>query len=63
MALAAERVVAGAHAQAARLMEEILARAPAGQAGWRLPVEPLLHVTAHPDVWAAALSLVRNRAA
>jgi hypothetical protein len=44
-------------------MEEILARAPAGQAGWRLPVEPLLHVTAHPDVWAAALSLVRNRAA
>jgi DNA-binding winged helix-turn-helix (wHTH) protein len=63
MALAAERVVAGAHAQAARLMEEVLARAPAGQAGWRLPVEPLLHVTAHPDVWAAALSLVRNRAA
>lgn len=60
---AAQLVVAGAHPMAARIVEEALADAPPGNAGWLLPIEPLLHVTAHPDVWARALSHLRNRAA
>lgn len=60
---AAQLVVAGAHADAARIIDETLAGAAAGNAGWLLPIEPLLHVTAHPDVWARALSHLRNRAA
>ena len=31
-----------------------LVAAPAGNAGWLLPIEPLLHVSAQPDVWAPA---------
>jgi DNA-binding winged helix-turn-helix (wHTH) protein len=59
---AARLSLAGAHAEAARALEDALAQAPAGNAAWLLPVEPLLHVTAHPDVWARALAHVRNRA-
>ena len=63
MVRAAQLVVAGAHADAARLVGEALAAAPPGNAGWLLPVEPLLHVAAQPDIWARALALLRNRAA
>ena len=45
---AARLAVAGAHIEAAGTLEEALAGAAAGNAGWLLPVEPLLHVTAHP---------------
>ena len=31
--------------------------------GWFVPVEPTLHVTARPDVWAEALARLRHRAA
>jgi DNA-binding winged helix-turn-helix (wHTH) protein len=55
--------VAGAHAEAAQALEEALAGAAPGNAGWLLPVEPLLQVTAHPDIWARALAHLRNRAA
>ena len=60
---AAQLVLAGAHTEAARIVDDALARAAPGNAGWLLPVEPLLHVTAHPDVWARALAHLRNRAA
>ena len=62
MAMAAERVCAGQHAQAARAIETALDEAAAGSAGWLLPIEPLLHVSAHPQVWARALAQLRNRA-
>lgn len=60
---AAHLVITGAHADAARIVEEAMADAAAGDAGWLLPIEPLLRVTAHQDVWARALSHLRNRAA
>jgi hypothetical protein len=53
----------GAHADAARTVAAALAAAPAGNAGWVLPVEPLLHVSARPDAWGGALAYLRNRAA
>ena len=60
---AAVLALRGAHAEAARGVDDALAGAPAGSAGWLLPVEPLLHVTAHPDVWAPALERLRTRSA
>jgi DNA-binding winged helix-turn-helix (wHTH) protein/Flp pilus assembly protein TadD len=51
------------HERAARVMEAALMTAAAGDAAWILPVEPLLHVTARPDLWARPLALVRERAA
>jgi DNA-binding winged helix-turn-helix (wHTH) protein len=59
---AAQLAVAGAQAEAARILDDALAAEPAGNAAWLLPIEPLLQVTAHPDVWARALARVRNRA-
>ena len=53
----------GGGADAARLVERALVEAPPGSAGWLLPLEPLLHVTALPEPWAAALARLRNRAA
>jgi DNA-binding winged helix-turn-helix (wHTH) protein len=55
--------LSGKHHEAATLVEDALAAAPAGNAGWILPVEPLLHVSAHGDVWARALARLRARAA
>jgi DNA-binding winged helix-turn-helix (wHTH) protein len=60
---AAQLVVAGAHSEAARILDDALAVAAPGNAGWLLPIEPLLHVTARPDMWARALAHLRNRAA
>jgi DNA-binding winged helix-turn-helix (wHTH) protein len=60
---AAQLVVAGAHSDAARILDEALASATAGNAAWLLPVEPLLQVKAHPDIWARVLARLRNRAA
>ena len=51
------------HTRAAEIVGEALAGAAAGNAGWLLPLEPLLHVTAHPDIWARVLAHLRNRAA
>jgi hypothetical protein len=53
----------GAHAEAAALVDRALAAAPPGNAGWLVPVEPLLNVSAHPVVWIPALSRLRTRAA
>jgi DNA-binding winged helix-turn-helix (wHTH) protein/Tfp pilus assembly protein PilF len=63
MVRAAQLVLAGAHADAARIVEDALAGAAPGNAGWLLPIEPLLHVNSHPDVWTRALSHLRHRAA
>ena len=60
---AARLVVAGAHTEAADIVDDALTSAGAGNAGWLLPIEPLLHVAAHPDIWARALAHLRNRAA
>jgi DNA-binding winged helix-turn-helix (wHTH) protein len=50
------------HAAAAHLVDEALGAAAPGNAGWILPVEPLLHVSAHQQVWASPLSRLRARA-
>jgi len=63
LCLAAQRALAGDHAAAASIVEDALASAPPGNAGWLLPIEPLLDVGARPDCWARALARLRNRAA
>lgn len=52
----------GQAAFAAQLVDGALTSAPPGNAGWLLPIEPLLNVSKNPDVWASALSRVRARA-
>jgi DNA-binding winged helix-turn-helix (wHTH) protein len=59
---AGELVRDGAHEKAAHLVANALATSPPGNAGWLLPLEPLLHVTSRPAVWAGALAHLRNRA-
>jgi DNA-binding winged helix-turn-helix (wHTH) protein len=49
-------------ARAADTMAGALAEAPSGNAGWLLPIEPTLHVSAHPAAWSDALATLRNRA-
>jgi DNA-binding winged helix-turn-helix (wHTH) protein/Flp pilus assembly protein TadD len=55
--------MAGRHHEAAALLDEALTTAPAGNAAWLLPVEPLLHVSAQSTIWAPALARLRTRAA
>jgi tetratricopeptide (TPR) repeat protein len=64
MAHAARSVLAGSHADAARLVDAAIGAAAAGSsAGWILPVEPLLDVRSHPAAWGAPLARLRTRAA
>ena len=60
---AAVLVMAGDPEDAMRLVEHALTVAPPGNAGWLLPVEPLLNVASAPDTWAPALARLRTRAA
>jgi hypothetical protein len=55
--------MAGDPEDAMRLVDHALTVAPPGNAGWLLPVEPLLNVAAAPDTWAPALTRLRTRAA
>jgi len=56
--------LAGRHAAAAGLVHAALQSAATGtSAGWTLPIEPLLHVSAHPAEWEDVLALLRTRAA
>ena len=48
---------------AAAAVDAALSAAEPGNAGWLLPVEPLIHPSGAPDVWSAALSRLRGRAA
>jgi DNA-binding winged helix-turn-helix (wHTH) protein len=50
------------HADAAQIYIDTVAAARAANAGWILPVEPVLHVAERPDVWSAVLTMVRQRA-
>ena len=54
---------AGKHSDAASIVDQALDAAPPGNAGWLLPVEPMLQVSSHPDIWASALTRLRARAA
>jgi DNA-binding winged helix-turn-helix (wHTH) protein/Flp pilus assembly protein TadD len=59
----ARLALTGDEASAARLLDQALAAAPPGNAGWLLPVEPLLNVAATPEIWASVLARLRTRAA
>jgi tetratricopeptide (TPR) repeat protein len=63
VAQAASLVMTSAHAEAATIVASALSNAEPGNAGWFVPVEPTLHVTARPDVWADTLARLRHRAA
>jgi hypothetical protein len=53
---------AGDAAGTARLVAAALAAAPAGNAGWLLPIEPLLGVQRHRAAWTPALAILCTRA-
>jgi DNA-binding winged helix-turn-helix (wHTH) protein len=55
-------VDAGDDAGAARLVGAALKAAPSGNAGWLIPVDPLLKVQHHPEVWAGILAKLAARA-
>jgi len=63
MVEAAALVQQGRHDDAARRCGDALALAEPGQAGWIIPVDPLLHASAHRDAWARTLAMLRDRAA
>jgi DNA-binding winged helix-turn-helix (wHTH) protein len=63
LAVAIRLAVDGDHTEAARSIGDALAVADEGNAFWLLPVEPLLRVTARPDLWAEPLARLRSRAA
>ena len=48
---------------AVRLVADALATAPPGRVGWTIPIDPLLGVHRHPDLWAGVLAQLRARAA
>jgi hypothetical protein len=60
VAAAALRVARGEGAGAADLVTRALAAAP-WRHGWRLAIEPLLHVERDPAAWANGLVIVRRR--
>ena len=63
MAHAALLVVEQDPGRAAQLLDSTLEQLPAGSACWTVPVEPLLRVSAHPEVWRPVLARLRSRAA
>jgi tetratricopeptide (TPR) repeat protein len=44
-------------------IERALIQAATGNAGWLLPVEPMLNITSRPELWLSVLGLLRRRAA
>ncbi len=53
----------GGAGTAAAAIEQVLAAAPQGNAGWLLPVEPILGVARCPETWMRVLARLRSRAA
>ena len=53
---------AGRHRDAAEIYRGALASGHRAHAGWILPVEPILHVSARTDIWDDILAIVRERA-
>lgn len=62
MAKAAVMAASGNLEVAVALVSDALLAAPEGNAGWLIPVDPLLNVHRHPDAWAPVLAKVRERA-
>jgi DNA-binding winged helix-turn-helix (wHTH) protein/Tfp pilus assembly protein PilF len=60
---AALMAVTGAAGEAAPLLDEALSAAPGGSAGWTIPVDPLLNVSAREQAFALVLARLRTRAA
>jgi tetratricopeptide (TPR) repeat protein len=56
------RALLGRSAFAAETIDRALASAPPGNAGWLIPVEPILQVSANPEAWAPVLDRLRSRA-
>jgi len=54
---------AGGAEEAAPLLDEALAAAPGGSAGWTIPIDPLLNVVAREPAFANVLARLRTRAA
>jgi tetratricopeptide (TPR) repeat protein len=52
----------GEATEAARIVDDALAAAAPGNAGWLLPIEPMLQVAANAEIWAPALARLRTRA-
>jgi tetratricopeptide (TPR) repeat protein len=47
---------------AASVLHTALEQQPTGSGGWTVPVDPILHVSAHPEPWDPVLRLLRSRA-
>lgn len=62
MAHAALRVQAGDVIGAVSIMVAALTDAPPGNAGWLIPLEPLLRVQEHRDAWTPVLAMLHQRA-
>lgn len=62
LARAGVYVAAGEVANAVQCVSTALAAAPPGNAGWLLPIEPLLNVRLHPPAWATELATLCARA-
>ncbi len=52
----------GRPGEAAARVAEWLGHAAPGSTGWLIPVDPHLHVAAHPEAWASVLATLRARA-
>jgi len=50
-------------ADSVQVVDQALIDAPPGNAGWLIPIEPLLGVPARPDAWGTVLARLRSRAA
>jgi DNA-binding winged helix-turn-helix (wHTH) protein len=59
---AALAVAAGGPEDAAPILDEALGSAPGGNAGWLIPVDPLLNVAAREPAFAHVLARLRTRA-
>jgi DNA-binding winged helix-turn-helix (wHTH) protein/Tfp pilus assembly protein PilF len=62
MAVAITRMLMGHTSDAVQALDRALASATPGNAGWLVPVDPLLHVSAAPEAWAPVLGRLRARA-
>jgi DNA-binding winged helix-turn-helix (wHTH) protein len=62
IARAARAIAAGGPEDAAMILSEALAAAPTGTAGWVIPVDPLLNISAHEPAFVHVLARLRTRA-
>ena len=53
---------AGRHPAARDAYQALLSSPHVANAGWMLPVEPILHATVRPDIWSDLLTIVQQRA-